>query len=309
MPAKSPDPAPKRSDYSRLPPRVAAELERGLSQVLAPALYLVATPIGNLSDITLRALTVLARADVVYCEDTRHSRTLLAHFAIDTVLKPYHEHNASQQRAHILDDLAAGRAVALISDAGTPLISDPGFKLVREAAAAKHDVIAIPGASATLTALASAGLPTDAFFFAGFLPPRDGARMSRIKDLSAIPGTLIFFEAPTRIAETLRDLAAALGDRPAAVARELTKLHEDVRRGTLAELAAHYGTGETRGEIVVLVGPPGPVSVTTENVEEQLHVALETMSLRDAARSVAETLGIPKARVYEIGLALKGPRE
>ncbi|MDO9382339.1 MAG: 16S rRNA (cytidine(1402)-2'-O)-methyltransferase [Hyphomicrobiaceae bacterium] len=305
MTAKPSDSTPRPAHYARLPPRVAAELERGLAQVLPPALYLVATPIGNLSDISLRALTVLARADVIYCEDTRHSRTLLAHYAIDTVLKPYHEHNASSQRAHILDDLAAGRAVALISDAGTPLISDPGFKLVREAAAAQHDIIAIPGASATLTALTAAGLPTDAFFFAGFLPTRDGARQTRIKELVSVPGTLVFFEAPTRIGETLRDLASVLGDRPAAVARELTKLHEDVRRGPLAELADAYSKGDTRGEIVILVGPPGPIAVTDELVAGKLKAALETMSLRDAARVVSEVLGVPKARVYEIGLTLK----
>lgn len=305
MPAKPNDANPLHEPFARLPPRVAAELEKGLAQVLAPALYLVATPIGNLSDITLRALTVLARADVIYCEDTRHSRNLLAHYAIDTVLKPYHEHNASTQRAHVIDDLAAGRAVALISDAGTPLISDPGFKLVREAAGAGHDVIAIPGASATLTALASAGLPTDAFFFAGFLPSREGARQTRIKELSAVPGTLVIFEAPTRIADALRDLATVLGDRPAAVARELTKLHEDIRRGTLEGLAESYADGEARGEIVILVGPPGPVSVTDEIVHAKLRSALDSMSLRDAARAVSEALGIPKARVYEIGLTLK----
>ncbi len=305
MPAKSPEPTPRGDAYARLPPRVAAELERGLAQVLPPALYLVATPIGNLSDISLRALTVLARSDVVYCEDTRHSRTLLAHYAIDTVLKPYHEHNASSQRAHILEDLSAGRAVALISDAGTPLISDPGFKLVREAAAAGHDIIAIPGASASLTALAAAGLPTDAFFFAGFLPTRDGSRQSRIKELSAVPGTLVFFEAPTRIGESLRDLAAVLGDRPAAVARELTKLHEEVRRGTLPELAESFAEGEARGEIVILVGPPGPTAITDDLVIGKLRTALQSMSLRDAARVVSEVLGVPKARVYEIGLALK----
>lgn len=305
MSAKSLDPAPHSTDASRLPPRVTAEIERGLSQALSPALYLVATPIGNLSDITLRALTVLARAAVIYCEDTRHSRTLLAHYGIDTVLKPYHEHNAATQRTHILDDLASGRAVALISDAGTPLISDPGYKLVREAAAEGHDVISIPGASATLTALASSGLPTDAFFFAGFLPNRDGARASRIKDLAAVPGTLIFFEAPSRVAETLADLNSVLGDRPAAVTRELTKLHEEIRRGTLSGLAATFAETEARGEFVILVGPPGDIAITDADVEARLRAALDTMSLRDAARAVSDALGIPKARVYDIGLALK----
>lgn len=308
MPASSPDPI-EPGDYARLPPRVAAELQRGLAQLLAPGLYLVATPIGNLADITLRALTVLARADVVYCEDTRHSRTLLAHYGIDASLKPYHEHNAEHQRGHILSDLASGRAIALISDAGTPLISDPGFKLVRDAAAAGHDIVAIPGASATLTALASAGLPTDAFFFAGFLPPRSGTRQTRLRELIAVPGTLVLFEAPTRIAETLQDLAQVFGDRQAAVARELTKLHEDIRRGSLSELAAAYATGETRGEFVVLVAQSGSVEVADETIATKLRLALQTMSLRDAARAVSEALNLPKARVYEIGLGLKAGDE
>jgi 16S rRNA (cytidine1402-2'-O)-methyltransferase len=300
-----PNNAPASDAAARLTPRVTAELVRGLSQPLVPGLYLVATPIGNLSDITLRGLTVLARADVVYCEDTRHSRTLLAHYAIDATLKPYHEHNASQQRAQVLNDLAAGGVVALISDAGTPLISDPGFKLVRDAAAASHAVVAIPGASATLTALAAGGLPTDAFFFAGFLPPREGARQSRIKELAGIPGTLVVFEAPTRVGETLADLSAILGDRPAAVARELTKLHEEIRRGSLSELAAGYAAVDTRGELVIIVGPPQLTAASDDEIAGHLRAALATMSLRDAARAVSDALSVPKARVYDIGLAMK----
>lgn len=305
MSTKSSAPPATTAEPSRLSARVVAEIERGLSQPLPAALYLVATPIGNLSDISLRALTVLARAEVVYCEDTRHSRTLLAHYAVATPLKPYHEHNATHQRGVILDDLAAGRRVALISDAGTPLVSDPGFKLVREAASAGHDVVAIPGASATLTALTTAGLPTDAFYFAGFLPPREGARQSRLKDLAGVPGTLIFFEAPTRVADALRDLLAVLGDRPAAIARELTKLHEEIRRGSLSELAAACDGPESRGEFVILVAPPQASVVSDAAVEDHLREALASMSLRDAARAVANALAIPKARVYDIGLAMK----
>lgn len=305
MPSNPPVQAEPAAASTRLLPRVAAELERALAARLMPALYLVATPIGNLSDITLRALAVLARADVIYCEDTRHSRTLLSHYAIDATLKPYHEHNASQQRTQVLADLAAGRVVALISDAGTPLISDPGFKLVRETTNEGHAVVAIPGASATLTALAAAGLPTDAFFFAGFLPPREGARQSRIKELASIPGTLIFFEAPTRVADTLHDLHAVLGDRPAAVARELTKLHEEVRRGPLSGLAQGWARQETRGEMVILVAPPGPVDISDSDIANRLVDAMATKSLRDAARAVSDALAIPKARVYEIGLTLK----
>ena len=200
---------------------------------LAPGLYVVSTPIGNLGDMTLRAIAVLARADAVLCEDTRHSRTLLSHFGIGTPARPYHEHNAAKERPRVLAELAAGQRIALISDAGTPLVSDPGWKLVREALDAGHRVEALPGASATLAALSVGGLPTDAFLFAGFLPPKSAARRTRIAELSAVPATLVFFEAPSRIAEALADLAAVLGPRPAALARELTKLHEEVRRAPL----------------------------------------------------------------------------
>lgn len=304
MPPQPPNPS-SHKDLTRVPPRVTAELNRALAADLPAGLYLVATPIGNLADISLRALSTLARADVIYCEDTRHSRTLLAHYAIDTPMKPYHEHNAAAQRAYVLADLSAGRTVALISDAGTPLISDPGFKLVREAAAAGHHVIAIPGASATLTALTAAALPTDAFFFAGFLPPREGARRSRIKELAGVPGTLVFFEAPTRVAATLNDLAVVLGDRSAAVARELTKLHEDVKRGKLSELKAAFDQTEPRGEFVIVVGHAPAIAATDDDIQAALRSALTTMSLRDASRAVSEDLGLPKARVYELGLALK----
>jgi 16S rRNA (cytidine1402-2'-O)-methyltransferase len=296
---------PENRAGARLHARVRAELERNLTQPLAAGLYLVATPIGNLSDITLRALSVLARANVIYCEDTRHSRTLVSHYGIDTRLKPYHDHNADEQRAHVLADLDAGRAVALISDAGTPLISDPGYKLVRDATAGGHAVVSIPGASATLTALAAAGLPTDAFFFAGFLPPRSGARQSRIGQLASVPGTLIVFEAPTRVAETLKDLHAVLGDRPAAVARELTKLHEEFQRGPLSDLASKFSGVEARGEIVVIVAPPVHQEASDDEITEKLRLALASMSLRDAARTVSDALAVPKARVYDIGLSLK----
>lgn len=288
--------------------RVTGELQRAMSQALPGGLYLVATPIGNLADISLRALTVLARSAVIYCEDTRHSRTLLSHYGIRVPLRPYHEHNAKEQRGNILADLDSGQAVSLISDAGTPLISDPGYKLVRDTAAAAHTVIAIPGASATLTALTAAGLPTDAFFFAGFLPPREGARRSRIEELATIPGTLVLFEAPTRIAEALRDLATGLGDRPAALARELTKLHEEIKRGTLTTLAEVCVNQPPRGEMVVLVGPPQASEASDDAILAALGTALESMSLRDAARAVAEALTVPKARVYDLGLALKGNR-
>jgi 16S rRNA (cytidine1402-2'-O)-methyltransferase len=290
------------------PARAAAEVARQLAAPLDPGLYLVATPIGNLADITLRALAVLARADTIYCEDTRHSRTLLAHYAICAPLKPYHEHNAESVRPRVLAELAQKKRVALISDAGTPLVSDPGFKLVRAAVEQGHGVIAIPGPSAVLAALAAAGLPTDSFHFAGFLPPRSGARTARIGELKGIEGTLVLFEAPSRLAPCLADLAGVLGDRPAAVARELTKLHEEVRRGTLSSLAREHEGRDTKGEVVILVGAGAAGEVEDRAIEERLAVALAAMPLRDAARAVADALGVPKGRVYAIGLTLKGER-
>jgi 16S rRNA (cytidine1402-2'-O)-methyltransferase len=282
--------------------RVGKELQRHLESPLSSGLYVVATPIGNLGDITIRALSVLARADVILCEDTRHSRTLLAHYAIATPTRPYHEHNAARERPRVLRELEGGGRIALISDAGTPLVSDPGWKLVQAALEAGHRVEALPGPSAALTAVCVAGLPTDAFLFAGFLPPKSGARRARITELKAVPGTLVFFEAPSRVAETLADLAASLGDRPAALARELTKLHEEVRRASLAELAAETAGGSVKGEVVIIVGPPQKAEVSDADIAERLGSALEEMSLRDASKVVAEALGVPKSRVYELGL-------
>lgn len=286
--------------------RVAQDIARLLAGPVAPGLYLVATPIGNLGDITLRALAVLARADVIYCEDTRHSRTLVAHFSVRTPLRPYHEHNGEEQRPRILAELEAGKVVALISDAGTPLISDPGFKLAREAAMAGHAVVAIPGASASISALSVSGLPTDAFFFAGFLPPREGARRTRIESLAAVPGTLIFYEAANRTAEALCDLALVLGaSREAAVARELTKMHEEVRRGSLGSLAADLKGVDLKGEVVILVGPPGEAQASDDDIKARLLEALTEMSVRDATKAVSERLGVAKARVYDLALGLK----
>jgi 16S rRNA (cytidine1402-2'-O)-methyltransferase len=295
----------ERADPGRILARAAEELQRHFEGELAPGLYVVSTPIGNLGDITLRAIAVLARADAVLCEDTRHSRTLLSHFGIGTPARPYHEHNAAKERPRVLADLAAGQRIALISDAGTPLVSDPGWKLVREAIDAGHRVEALPGASATLSALAVAGLPTDAFLFAGFLPPKSAGRRTRIAELAAVPATLVFFEAPSRIAETIADLATVLGARPAAIARELTKLHEEVRRAPLDRLAADLEGETLKGEAVILVGPPQQGEVSDDDIAARLAAALEQMSLRDAAKAVADALGVPKSRVYDLGLRLR----
>ena len=295
----------ERTDPGRILARAAEELQRHVEAELAPGLYVVSTPIGNLGDITLRAIAVLARADAVLCEDTRHSRTLLSHFGIGTPARPYHEHNAAKERPRVLADLAAGQRIALISDAGTPLVSDPGWKLVREAIDAGHRVEALPGASATLSALAVAGLPTDAFLFAGFLPPKSAGRRTRIAELAAVPATLVFFEAPSRMSETLADLAAVLGPRPAAMARELTKLHEEVRRAPLDRLAADLEGETLKGEAVILVGPPQQGEVSDDDIAARLAAALEQMSLRDAAKAVADALGVPKSRVYDLGLRVR----
>ncbi|KWT66235.1 rRNA small subunit methyltransferase I [Hyphomicrobium sulfonivorans] len=297
--------AESSTDFSHLMARAGGELARQTAPPLPAGLYAVATPIGNLGDITLRALAVLARADIILCEDTRHSRTLLAHFAITAPMRPYHEHNAARERPRVLAELAEGKRIALISDAGTPLISDPGWKLMREAIDAGHRVEALPGASAPLVALTIAGLPTDAFLFAGFLPPKSAARQTRIRELAGVPATLVFFESPTRAPEAMADLAAVLGPRPAALARELTKLHEQVLRGSLDGLAAELAERPVKGECVILVGAPVVTAAIDDDVVAHLQRALADMSLRDASKAVSEALNVPKNRVYELGLQLR----
>jgi 16S rRNA (cytidine1402-2'-O)-methyltransferase len=275
---------------------------------LAPGLYIVSTPIGNLGDVSLRALGMLAAADVILAEDTRVSKTLLVRYGIETPLSPYHEHNAAEARPRAIRRISEGQALALISDAGTPLISDPGYKLVAEALAAGIAVTAAPGASAALAALCVSGLPTDRFFFEGFLPARSAARRERINALANVPGTLVVYEAPSRLAETLADLAIELGPRPAAIARELTKLHEEVRRGTLDALAAEFAAGETpRGEIVIVVGPPERrEAVGDDALDADIQAALATLSVKDAAAAVAAKHGLPRRQVYARALALAG---
>jgi 16S rRNA (cytidine1402-2'-O)-methyltransferase len=278
-------------------------------RALAPGLYLVATPIGNLADITLRALETLAGADLIACEDTRVTARLLDRYGIKTPLTPYHDHNAQVARPKILARLRDGGAVALVSDAGTPLISDPGYRLVRAALEAGAAVTAIPGASAVLTALGVAGLPTDRFFFEGFLPPKDAARRKRIAELARIPATLVLFESGPRVAAALAALAAELGDRAAAVCRELTKLHEEIRRGGLAELACHYAEGgETRGEFVLVIAPPAAPAPSAADVDALLRAALRSQTLKDAVGAVAAATGEPRQQVYRRALALAKER-
>ena len=271
----------------------------------APGLYLVATPIGNLGDITLRALELLAGVDVIACEDTRVTRKLTERYGIATPLTPYHEHNASQARPKLLARLADGQAVALVSDAGTPLISDPGYKLVRAACAGSYTVTAIPGASAVLAGLSVAALPTDRFFFEGFLPPKRVARQKRIAALTGIPATVVFFESGARVAATLADLAAAFGARMAAVCRELTKLHEEIKRGDLASLAHEYAGGaEKRGEFVIVVAPPDDAEIGTDNLDELLRRAFTRASVKDAVAEVALATGRPRREIYQRALGL-----
>jgi len=272
----------------------------------APGLYVVATPIGNLGDITLRALETLAGVDIIACEDTRITRRLTERYGITAVLKPYHEHNAALARPKILERLAQGESIALVSDAGTPLISDPGFKLVREVSAAGHRVIALPGPSSVLNALSVAALPTDRFFFEGFLPPKQTARRARISELSRIDATLVLFESGTRVQDSLRDLAEVMGVRLAAICREMTKLHEEVRRASVAELARSADTLETRGEFVLVIGPPAAdaQTMTKDAVDELLRSSLQRDSLKDAVAHAVELSGRPRREIYARALAL-----
>jgi 16S rRNA (cytidine1402-2'-O)-methyltransferase len=280
---------------------------------LKPGLYLVATPIGNLGDLSARAVAVLKGADVVACEDTRVTGRLASAFAVGTPLISYHEHNAERMRPRILARLEGGERVALVSDAGTPLVSDPGYKLVREAAAAGIPVFAIPGPSAALAALIVSGLPTDRFFFQGFLPAKSGARKATLAEIAAIPATLIVYEAARRLGDTLAEMAVVLGAREAAVGRELTKLYEEVRRGTLADLAAQYDAAPAKGEAVIVIAPPGPRIVDAAAEEaalaRRLGELLECMGVKEAAVTAAREFGLSRRDVYARALALRGARE
>ena len=281
--------------------------QRVTAPALAGGLHVVSTPIGNLRDITLRALEVLAAADLIACEDTRVTRKLLDHYGIATPLTPYHDHNAAQARPKLLARLAGGAALALVSDAGTPLVSDPGFKLVRAAREAGQAVTALPGPSAALAALAVCGLPTDRFFFEGFLPAKVRQRRARIAELARIPATLLLFETGPRIASALADLAAGLGRREAALCRELTKLHEEVRRGDLATLAGEIEAADApRGEIVIVIAPPEEQAglVDSAELDALLRQALGRLSVKEAVAEIAVITGRPRREVYQRALAL-----
>lgn len=273
---------------------------------LAPGLYVVATPIGNLRDITLRALDVLAAADLVLAEDTRVTGKLLAAYGLKARLERHDEHAAERARPKALAVLAGGGRVALVSDAGTPLISDPGFRLVREAAEAGHAVYPIPGASALLAGLSAAGLPTDRFLFAGFPPSKSAARRTFLAELAGVRATLVFFEGGSRLAESLSDMAAVLGDREAVVAREITKLYETFYRGPLASLAADPALDAPKGEIVIMVGPGREAEATAADADAALAEALTRMGPSDAAGEVSRALGLPRRDLYRRALELKG---
>ncbi len=275
-----------------------------------PGLHIVATPIGNLGDITLRALETLAGVDIIACEDTRITRRLTERYGISAQLKPYHEHNAALARPKILEKLAQGAAIALVSDAGTPLISDPGFKLVREVCAAGHTVIALPGPSSVLAALAVAALPTDRFFFEGFLPPRETARRARLAELARIEATLVMFESGSRVQDTLADLAAIMGSRDAAICREMTKLHEEIRRAPVSELAQAAATLETRGEFVLVIGPPAnDATMAVDELDELLRERLARDSVKDAVAHAVELSGRPRRKIYARALELAKQRD
>jgi 16S rRNA (cytidine1402-2'-O)-methyltransferase len=274
---------------------------------LVPGLHIVATPIGNMRDITLRALDVLREADLIACEDTRVFAKLASTYGITAPTVAYSDATQDVAEPRIVRALAAGKRVALVSDAGMPLISDPGYRLVRAALAGDHVVTAAPGASAVPMALALSGLPTDRFFFGGFLPAKESERRRAITSAAAVPATLVFFEAPHRLAASLVDLAELLGPRPAAIARELTKLFEEVRRGALTELAQHYALHpDVKGEIAVVIGPPGETEApAAERLDEALRSAMAGASVKDAAAEVAARYGLRRRDVYARALELK----
>lgn len=272
---------------------------------LKPGLYVTATPIGNLGDITYRAVETLRAADLILCEDTRQTAKLCAAYAIKTPRSVYHDHNGARARPAILEKLTSGARICLVSDAGTPLLADPGFKLVRDAIEAGVDIVPIPGPSALVAALSAGGVPTDRFTFGGFPPPKSAARRRFLEDFADAPGALVFFETGARIAASLADMASVFGDRPAVVARELTKMHETMYRDRLGALAASFAEHDVKGEIVILVHPAPDADLAPEKIDAFLRQALATMSVREAAAAAATSLSMPRREAYARALALK----
>lgn len=296
---------PRRSERAALGGAVLRQLDKLSAAPLEPALYIVSTPIGNLADITLRALSTLERSDIVVCEDTRHSRKLLSAYCLRKKLEAYHDFSGEKDRERILRHLEGGKSVALISDAGTPLIADPGYKLVRSALERGVAVFAIPGPSAILTAQVASGLPADRFFFAGFLPPKERARQEALKNLQGVPGTILLYESGARLGRTLEALARIFPDRTVAIARELTKLHEEIVRGSAAELASRIGEAPVLGEIVLLVGPGEAAPPSETQIEEALSAALKSASLKEAVEEVTKGLGVARKIVYNLALKMR----
>lgn len=281
------------------PSRAPAPSKDG-EATISPGLYLVATPIGNAMDLGMRAIAVLKAANLVACEDTRKTGTLLSIHGISQKLTPYHDHNGPRARPRLLQELEKGAVIALVSDAGTPAISDPGYKLVRACIDQGIAVTSVPGPTAVIAALVVSGLPTDKFFFAGFLPNRRAARQRELESLREIPGTLIIQESARRLPDSLADMLAALGPRPAAVTRELTKLHEEIRRGSLEELSRTYAQdGPPKGEVVVVIGPAeAPTPARLADLDEMIRMRLSRESMRDVTRAIAQETGLPRGQVY-----------
>ncbi len=274
---------------------------------LVAGLHLVATPLGNLADVSLRSLAVLAAADIVLCEDTRITSRLMQHYSIATRLKPYHDHNAASIRPMVLKRLAAGDAVALVSDAGMPMVSDPGYKLVRDCIAHGIAVDVAPGPTAPVAALALSGLPSDRFLFAGFLPAKSGARSRQLRELSTIPATLLLFESAARIASSLKDIADCMGDRPMAVAREMTKLHQEVLRGSARDIIEQLSVRPPlKGEITLVISPPGEAQeISQEDVSSRLSELLRDYPASKAASILAKETGRPRAGLYDLAVSMK----
>lgn len=275
-------------------------------QTFIKGLYLVATPIGNLSDLSTRAVAVLKAADVIACEDTRVTAKLLFHWGIATKMTPYHEHNAEKALPKLIERLKNGEMIAQVSDAGTPIVSDPGYRLVQACLKENVYVTAVPGASAVLTALQLSGLPSHRWLFNGFLPPKTAAKEKELGLLKTVPATLIFYESPNRLTETLTSMRKVLGNRQAAVSRELTKKFEETVRGPLDFLIEKYEReGQPKGEIVITVAPPADEPLSEEDADALLKTALETMKVKDAAVFVAEKTGLSKKELYQKALSLK----